>query len=138
MEKKNFAVLPSPIVKIKRLGIIKTLASAVTIYSMIVPLVLLDIWTSVYQAIYFTINEIPKVDKAEFFTFDRWKLKGLNRLQRLNCVYCNYANALASWAKAVANQTELYSCAIKNRFPKRGQEHQENDYYKYQDFADEA
>lgn len=107
--------------------------AAIAIYSMIIPVIFLDIWTTVYQAIYFSAAGIPKIKKKDYIIFDRWDLRQLNILQRINCVYCEYVNGLLAWAKSVSNQTEVYSCAIKHSAPRKGQEHQEK-FYEYEEF----
>lgn len=103
------------------------------IYSMIVPYVICDIWTNLYQIFYFKIMGIPTIDRREYFTLDRGKLSKLNVLQKTNCVYCGYINGLVAWQKAVANQTELYSCAIKHKEEIAGQEHHE-EFFEYEEY----
>jgi len=109
------------------------LLAAITIYAMIIPMMISDVATSIYQAIYFSVFDIPKIDRREYVVMDRWDLKKLNLIQKLNCVYCEYGNGVTAWAKAVASQTEIHSCAIKHRHLVRGQQEGE-DYYKYSDF----
>lgn len=107
--------------------------SALAIYSMIIPVFILDIWTTIYQSIYFSITGIPKINKKDYIIFDRWELHKLNLWQRINCVYCEYVNGLLAWAKGVSNQTEIYSCAIKHSARRKGQENEIN-FYKYKEF----
>ena len=40
---------------------------------------------------------------------------------------------MIAWVKAVINQTEIYSCAIKHKKPVKGQDHQ-NDFYEYEKY----
>lgn len=104
------------------------LFAAIAIYSMIVPIVILDITTYIYQETYFYIMNIPKIRRSDYLTFDRHKLAQLSPMQKLGCVYCSYGNGILAWARAVANQTETYSCAIKHIATKEGQEHQSEFY----------
>ncbi len=119
----------------KKIRVMPLLApiEALAIYSMIIPVLLLDIWMSIYQAIYFSILDIPKVHKKDYIIFDRWQLHKLNIWQRINCAYCEYVNGLLAWAKGVSNQTEIYSCAIKHSARRKGQEN-ELKFYKYNEF----
>lgn len=94
------------------------------IWSAIIPIIMMDLYTTVYQAVYFTIQGIPKISRAEYLNFDRWNLSKLTLGQKLSCIYCGYANGISAWCKAVVNQTEVYSCAIKHKYEMPGQEHQ--------------
>ena len=107
--------------------------AAIAIYSMFIPLFVVDVWVSIYQAVYFRIMDIPRMKRSDYVVMDRWDLSRLSLLQKLNCVYCEYVNGITAYAKAIAGQTEIHSCAIKHRHLVRGQ--QEGDqYYKYSDF----
>lgn len=96
-------------------------------------LVLFDLIIWQYQAIYFGFYRIPKFKRSDFVVIDRHRLSQLNIFQKFSCVYCGYANGIAALAKAVAAQTELYSCAIKHSTQPAGQE-SHREYYQYQDF----
>ncbi len=86
----------------------------ISIYSMIIPIVILDISMTIYQWMYFTAMGIPKIKKNQFVVMERWDLNKLSNWQKLNCVYCEYVNGILAFAKAVGNQTEVYSCAIRH------------------------
>lgn len=103
------------------------------IWSMLIPIALLHAWTWVYQEIYFSSLDIPKVRLKDHLTFDRSELKQLSFGQTLACAYCAYANGTISWIKTVINRTETYSCSIKHKTPKLGQEHQA-DFFPYEKF----
>jgi hypothetical protein len=60
-------------------------------------------------------------------------LKRLNFRQKISCAYCAYGNAVSSWVKAVMNQTETYSCAIKHSTERKGLEYQK-DFLPYDKF----
>src|SRR5512147_608553 len=59
--------------------------TAPVIYSMIVPIVLLDISVMAYQAICFPAYGIPKVSRRAYLVFDRHHLAYLNALEKINC-----------------------------------------------------
>ncbi len=107
--------------------------ATLVIYFMIVPIFILDLSISLFQTIYFTTFGIPKMKKHDYIVMERWDLTKLNFLQKINCVYCKYANGILAFAKAVGNQTEIYSCAIKHRHALKGHEY-EKGYYQEKRF----
>jgi hypothetical protein len=84
------------------------------IYAVIVPLLLLDLFVSVYQAVCFPAYGISKVKRADYFVFDRGHLAYLNAIEKLNCAYCSYANCLIAYVREIAARTEQYWCPIKH------------------------
>ncbi|MDO8288576.1 MAG: hypothetical protein Q7T44_05095 [Parvibaculum sp.] len=84
------------------------------IYSLILPLVLLDLFVSVYQAVCFPAYGIEKVKRSDYLIFDRGHLAYLNALEKLNCAYCSYANGLIAYVREIAGRTEAYWCPIKH------------------------
>ena len=84
------------------------------IYAGIVPLVLLDLFVSLYQAICFPVYGIAKVRRRDYFEFDRHHLAYLNALEKFNCAYCSYANGLIAYAREIIARTEQYWCPIKH------------------------
>ena len=94
-----------------------TAASVLTapvIYSMVVPLAVLDLWITVYQQIVFRAFRMTRVARSDYIVFDRHRLPYLNRLEALNCVYCGYANGVIAYAREIASRTEQYWCPIKH------------------------
>ena len=87
---------------------------APVIYSGIVPLLLLDLFLFLYQALCFPVYHIRKVTRSEFVVLDRGDLPYLNALEKLNCFYCGYANGLIGYAREVAARTEQFFCPIKH------------------------
>ena len=88
--------------------------SAPVIYSLLVPIVLVDLWVMAYQAICFPIYKIPKVRRRDYLVFDRNHLAYLNLLEKINCAYCSYGNGVIAFAREVAGRTEVYWCPIKH------------------------
>jgi hypothetical protein len=88
--------------------------TAPVIYSGIVPLVLLDLFVTLYQAVCFPVYGIAKVRRGDYLVFDRHHLAYLNALEKLNCAYCSYANGLIAYAREIASRTEEYWCPIKH------------------------
>lgn len=88
--------------------------TAPVIYAMIVPLAMLDLFVTVYQAVCFPVYGLRKVRRADHIAIDRHHLAYLNWVQKLNCVYCGYANGLIGYAREIAARTEAYWCPIKH------------------------
>lgn len=92
---------------------VRHLISSPFIYSMIFPLLFLDISVSIYHAVAFPLYRIPKIKRKNYFIFDRQFLDYLNIVQKINCIYCSYANGLVAYAGEIAARTEQYWCPIK-------------------------
>jgi hypothetical protein len=92
----------------------RNIATAPFIYSVIIPLVMLDIWITLYQAICFPLYRVPKVCRSRYIVIDRHSLAYLNSIEKLNCVYCGYAGGVFSYAREIAARTEQYWCPIKH------------------------
>jgi hypothetical protein len=88
--------------------------SAPVIYSLIVPIALVDLWVMAYQAICFPVYKIPKVRRRDYLVFDRHHLAYLNIIEKINCAYCSYANGAIAFVREVASRTEVYWCPIKH------------------------
>lgn len=91
-----------------------TVATAPVIYSLIVPLALIDVWVSLYQAICFRAYRIARVPRSRYVVLDRGRLAYLNGIEALNCVFCEYANGVIAYVREVASRTEQYWCPIKH------------------------
>jgi hypothetical protein len=90
------------------------IVTAPVIYSLIIPLLLLDIFITAYQVICFPVYKIEKVKRSNYFAFDRSHLSYLNALEKVNCAYCSYANGLIAYVREIAARTERYWCPIKH------------------------
>jgi hypothetical protein len=93
---------------------IPNLLTAPLIYSMFVPIGLLDLWITAYQAICFRIYGIARVRRSTYVVIDRQHLAYLNAIEKLNCVYCGYANGVFAYVREVAGRTEQYWCPIRH------------------------
>ena len=87
---------------------------APVIYLGFVPMLLLDLFLTIYQAICFRVYHIAKVKRSEYVVLDRGDLPYLNILEKFNCMYCGYANGLLGWAREIAARTEQFFCPIKH------------------------
>lgn len=84
------------------------------IYSMIVPLAILDLCVSFYQATCFPIYRIAKVRRGDYFVYDRQQLEYLNFIEKFHCTYCAYGNGLIGYVSEIVARTEEYFCPIKH------------------------
>lgn len=78
------------------------------------PFVILDLGVSVYQAVCFTVWHMQRVRRADYVVIDRHRLPYLNLIEKLNCLYCSYANGVIAYTREVASRTEQYWCPIKH------------------------
>ena len=95
-------------------GDVPTLLTSPIIYSVAVPLLLLDAWVSLYQAICFRAWDITRVRRRPYFALDHHRLAYLNSVEKLNCLFCSYANGLIAYVGEVAARTEQYWCPIRH------------------------
>jgi len=93
---------------------LRNILSAPFIYSMFFPLFFLHLFMEIYQAICFTLYNIPKVKRADYFIFDRHQLPYLNIIEKFNCAYCSYGNGLIAYVQEIIARTEKYWCPIKH------------------------
>ncbi len=88
--------------------------TAPVIYSMVFPLLLLDISVTIYQTLCFPLYRIQRVKRRDYMTFDRRHLAYLNVIEKFHCTYCSYGNGLAAYVKEIIARTELYWCPIRH------------------------
>jgi hypothetical protein len=88
--------------------------SAPFIYSMIIPMVLLDLFLFIYQATCFRLYCIRPVKRSQYIRIDRHHLSYLNLIEKINCTYCAYGNGLFAYAREIGSVTEQYWCPIKH------------------------
>ena len=93
---------------------LRNVLSAPFIYPMIIPFAFLDLTITIYQAVCFRLYRIPMVDRKKFIAIDRYHLKYLNGMEKLNCVYCGYVNGLIAYMREIVARTEQYWCPIKH------------------------
>lgn len=119
---------------LKRANILIVLTAPV-IYSLIVPLVIFDLFLFFYQGICFPAYGLKRVKRSDYLVFDRHHLAYLNVIEKINCAFCSYANGLIAYAREIASLTEAYWCPIKHAVRLQGS-HQR--YRNFADFGDAA
>jgi len=111
-----------PIISAKRTaehGKPKLIVAAIISYSMLIPIVFLDITIEIYHRICFWIYGLPYVKRRSYISIDRGSLEYLGFWDKINCVYCGYANGFIHYAYKIMSETEKYWCPIKHESKKR-------------------
>jgi hypothetical protein len=84
------------------------------IYSMIIPLLVTDLFITFYQITCFPIYGIKKVHRADYVIFDRQHLHYLNFIEKFHCSYCAYGTGMIAYISEIVARTEQYFCPIKH------------------------
>ncbi|MCK9285118.1 MAG: hypothetical protein M0P39_12655 [Rhodocyclaceae bacterium] len=92
----------------------QNLITGPVIYGLIVPLLLVDLCISFYQAVCFPIYRIEKVRRADYIVFDRQHLEYLNFIEKFHCTYCAYGTGMIAYIGEIVARTEQYFCPIKH------------------------
>ena len=108
------ARLKQSIPKFIRKSNLLNMLTAPLIYSMVVPIAILDVSFSIYQRVCFPIYGIAHVRRSAYVVLDRQDLAYLNAIEKLNCVYCGYANGVFAYVREIAGRTEQYWCPIRH------------------------
>ena len=116
----------------------QNLLTGPVIYAMIVPLLILDLSVSFYQAICFPIYRIARVARGDYIVFDRQQLEYLNFIEKFHCTYCAYGNGLISYVAEIVARTEQYFCPIKHARKILGTQARYARFLDYGDAADYA
>lgn len=116
----------------------QNLITGPVIYSMIVPLFMLDLCVSFYQATCFPIYRVAKVRRTDYIVFDRQHLGYLNFIEKFHCTYCAYATGLLAYIAEIVSRTEQYFCPIKHARKMLGTHERYARFLAYGDAADYA
>jgi hypothetical protein len=114
---------------------VATLVTAPVVYTVVLPVALLDLSVTLYQAICFRAWGIARVRRARYLVIDRHKLAYLNLVEKLNCLYCSYTNGVFEYVSEVAARTEQYWCPIKHA---RTVRHPHGHYHAFVEYGDAA
>jgi hypothetical protein len=93
---------------------VRNVLTAPFIYAMVFPIALLDLFLFVYQSICFPLYRIPRVKRSNYIVLDRHNLGYLNAIEKINCLFCGYADGVFAYARQVLSRTETYWCPIKH------------------------
>lgn len=75
----------------------------------------LDLFVEVYHRTCFPLYGLPLVPRNEYIRIDRQKLSYLTWWQKINCIYCGYANGLMAYCTRIVGETERYWCGIQHQ-----------------------
>lgn len=120
-------------IKYLRESPLPTILVTPVIYGLVVPIGLLDLSVSLYQSICFRVWGIQRVRRKDYIVLDRHRLPYLNAIEKLNCVYCGYANGVIAYARAIAAKTEQYWCPIRHALRVKGSHDRHRDFLPYGD-----
>ena len=91
------------------------------IYILIIPFSFMDLTVTIYQHACFRLWGLARVRRGEHVIFDRNHLPHMNWRERLNCMYCDYAQGVIAYVSAVTHQTEHFWCPVKHKTNIHGQ-----------------
>ncbi len=94
---------------------IKQIISSPFILGAIIPIIILDLWVIIYQAVAFPLYGIKKVKRKHYIKIDRHKQNTINAFEKFYCAYCGYANGAVHYWQEVIARTEQYWCGIKHK-----------------------
>jgi len=80
-----------------------------------IPVILAHLAVSIYMNVAFRMYGLKPVRFFDFFVMDRQKLPYLSIIEKINCAYCSYANAVFMYMTEIGQRTEYYWCGIKHR-----------------------
>jgi len=88
---------------------------APVIYSILLPVVIMDLWVEIYHRICFPLYGLKYISRSAYIRIDRQKLSYLSWTEKINCMYCGYVNGFLHYSSAIAGATEKYWCGIKHK-----------------------
>ncbi len=92
---------------------LRHVASSPFVWSLIIPVVISDIFLEIYHRICFPLYGLSYVRRSEYIRIiDRAKLPYLTWFEKIGCAYCGYVNGWLHYASVIASKTEHYWCAI--------------------------
>ncbi|MEI8338415.1 MAG: hypothetical protein WCF91_00605 [bacterium] len=80
-----------------------------------IPTIIAHIAVFIYVNVAFRMYGIELVKFSNYFILDRQKLPYLSLIEKINCSYCSYANAVYSYMAEIGQRTEYYWCGIKHK-----------------------
>ena len=112
--------------------------TAPVIYFGIIPVIIMDVFVTVYQWICFPVYKIPRVKRSDYFIYERTHLAYLNLIQMINCAYCSYGNGVIAYSREIFARTEQHWCPIKHAKKVLGYHDLYNEFAEFGDAEDFA
>jgi hypothetical protein len=91
-----------------------SLLTVPVIYSVLLPLLIIDLSFTLFQHSCFRVYGVPLVVRRRYMVNDRHRLAYLNTIEKVNCSYCGYANGVMAYAREIISRTEQHWCPIRN------------------------
>jgi hypothetical protein len=91
-----------------------SLLTAPVVYSMLLPILIVDLGFSLFQQVCLRAYGVPLVARRRYMVNDRHKLAYLNTIEKVNCSYCGYANGVMAYAREIISRTEQHWCPIRH------------------------
>ncbi len=104
------------------------------IWAMMIPALLADISVTIYQYICFPIYKIPKVKRKDYVIMDRYNLFYLDKVEKINCWYCEYFNGVIAYVREVGARTEQFWCPIKHSKALKDKHSRYDNFFDYGDY----
>ena len=104
------------------------------IWAMMIPALMVDISVTIYQAVCFPIYKIPKVRRKDYILMDRYNLFYLDKVERINCWYCEYFNGVIAYVREIGARTEQFWCPIKHSRTPKEKHSRYNKFFDYGDY----
>ncbi len=104
------------------------------IWMMIIPAIIADIFVTIYQAVCFPIYKIPKVKRSDYIIIDRYNLFYLDKVERINCLYCEYFNGVIAYVREISARTEQFWCPIKHSQPLKDEHSRYDNFFDFGDY----
>lgn len=105
------------------------------IWAMMLPILLIDIFVTIYQYVCFPIYKIPVVSRKEYIVIDRYNLFYLDAVEKINCLYCEYFNGVISYVREIAARTEQFWCPIKHSKHIKDKHSRYDNFFDYGDYS---
>tara|TARA_B110000046_G_C12882497_1_gene350752 strand:+ start:237 stop:839 length:603 start_codon:yes stop_codon:yes gene_type:complete len=105
------------------------------IWIMIIPTLFIDMSVTLYQTICFPIYKIPTVKRKDYIILDRKNLFYLDKVEKINCFYCEYFNGVLAYVREVGARTEQFWCPIKHSIPPKDKHSRYDNFFDYGDYT---
>jgi hypothetical protein len=94
---------------------LKQIISLPIIFSVIIPIIIFDIWIEIYHRTCFPLYKIKYIKRKKYIKIDRHKLQYLKWYEKIGCAYCGYANGVVQYSSKIAAESEKYWCGIMHK-----------------------
>ena len=79
----------------------------------LIPLVVYDLFLSLFHRIVFGLCKIKKVNRKSHFKVDQMKIAQLSKMQRFYAIYILYLRGLMNFGAKIAQECEYHWCQVR-------------------------